>query len=113
VAGRTSQIFTAAHDLSQGGLSATLTEMVLRHDVGANINIENVGTTLISESPGRVVVAVESAKVDALRTLAAKQKIAATKIGTTGGSSLVINGAEIPLNQLRKAHTETFPKLFG
>ena len=113
VAGRTSQIFTAAHDLSQGGLSATLTEMVLRHDVGAVINIENVGTTLISESPGRVVVAVESAKVDALRTLAAKQKIAATKIGTTGGSSLVINGAEIPLNQLRKAHTETFPRLFG
>jgi phosphoribosylformylglycinamidine synthase len=113
VAGRTSQIFTAAHDLSQGGLSATLTEMVLRHNVGAVINIENVGTTLISESPGRVVVAVESAKVDALRTLAAKQKIAATKIGTTGGSSLVINGTEIPLNQLRKAHTETFPKLFG
>jgi phosphoribosylformylglycinamidine synthase len=113
VAGRTSQIFTAAHDLSQGGLSATLTEMVLRHNVGAVINIENVGTTLISESPGRVVVAVESAKVDALRTLAAKKKIAATKIGTTGGSSLVINGAEIPLNQLRKAHTETFPKLFG
>jgi phosphoribosylformylglycinamidine synthase len=113
VAGRTLQIFTAAHDLSQGGLSATLTEMVLRHNVGAVINIENVGTTLISESPGRVVVAVESAKVDALRTLAAKQKIAATKIGTTGGSSLVINGTEIPLNQLRKAHTETFPKLFG
>ena len=113
VAGRTSQIFTAAHDLSQGGLSATLTEMVLRHNVGANIDIENVGTTLISESPGRVVIAIEPTKVDALLTLATKQKITATKIGTTGGSSLIINGADIPLNQLRKAHTETFPKLFG
>ena len=87
--------------------------MVLRHNIGAVINIENVGTTLISESPGRVVVAVDPAKVDALLALAAKQKIAITKIGTTGGSSLVINGADIALSELRKAHTETFPKLFG
>jgi phosphoribosylformylglycinamidine synthase len=37
----------------------------------------------------------------------------ATKIGTTGGTSLTINGAEISLTELRTAHTETFPKLFG
>jgi phosphoribosylformylglycinamidine synthase len=113
VASRTSQIFTAAHDLSQGGLSATLTEMVLRHNVGAVVDIENVGTTLISESPGRVVVAVEPTKSEALKALAIKQSITIAKIGTTGGSSLVINGADIPLTQLRKAHTETFPRLFG
>jgi phosphoribosylformylglycinamidine synthase len=113
VAGRTSQIFTAAHDLSQGGLSATLTEMVLRHNVGAGISIENVGTTLISESPGRVVVAVEPTKAKELLALAGKQQITITKIGTTGGNSLVINGADIPLTELRKAHTETFEKLFG
>jgi phosphoribosylformylglycinamidine synthase len=113
VAGRTSQIFTAAHDLSQGGLSATLTEMVLRHNVGADINVENVGTTLISESPGRVVVAVDSTKSAALLALAAKQQITITKIGTTGGDNLVINGAVISLNELRTAHTETFAKLFG
>ncbi len=113
VAGRTSQIFTAAHDLSQGGLSATLTEMVLRHNVGAIIDIENPGTTLISESPGRVVVAVDPAKSAALLALAAKENIVITKIGITGGSSLIINGADISLTELRKAHTETFPKLFG
>jgi hypothetical protein len=28
-------------------------------------------------------------------------------------ASLTINGAVIPLAELRKAHTETFPKLFG
>ena len=113
VAGRTSKIFTAAHDLSQGGLSATLTEMVLRHNVGASVEIENPGTTLISESPGRVVVAVDPAKSSALLALAAKENIAITKIGITGGSSLIINGADISLKELRKAHTETFPKLFG
>jgi phosphoribosylformylglycinamidine synthase len=113
VAGRTSQIFIAAHDLSQGGLSATLTEMVLRHNVGAIIDIEKPGTTLISESPGRVVVAVDPAKSAALLALAAKENIAITKIGITGGSSLIINGADISITELRKAHTETFPKLFG
>jgi phosphoribosylformylglycinamidine synthase len=113
VAGRTSQIFTAAHDLSQGGLSATLTEMVLRHNIGAVIDIENVGTTLISESPGRVVVAVAPEKAEALTALASKQQITITKIGTTGGTSLIINGADISLTELRKAHTETFIKLFG
>ena len=113
VAGRTSQIFTAAHDLSQGGLSASLTEMVLRYNVGANITIENVEIALISETPGRVIVAIDPAKSGDLINLAKKQDIAITKLGITGGSDLVINGVVIPLNELRTAHTETFPKLFG
>ena len=113
VAGRTEKIFTAAHDLSQGGLSATLTEMVLRHNVGAKVTLENVGVALISETPGRVVVAVDPSKASALSALANKHSIAITKIGSTGGDALEINDAKISLSDLRKAHTETFPKLFG
>ncbi|CAB4553456.1 unannotated protein [freshwater metagenome] len=113
VSGRTEQIFTAAHDLSQGGLSATLTEMVLRHNVGAKVTLENVGVALISETPGRVVVAVDPSKAPALTALASKHSIAINKIGTTGGDALEINGAKISLTELRKAHTETFPRLFG
>jgi phosphoribosylformylglycinamidine synthase len=113
VTGRTKKIFTAAHDLSQGGLAATLTEMVLRYNVGATIDLNNVGMALLSETPGRVVVAVESAQVASLSAEASAQKITLTKIGVTGGDSLTINGAVIPLAELRKAHTETFPKLFG
>jgi phosphoribosylformylglycinamidine synthase len=113
VAGRTKKIFTAAHDLSQGGLAATLTEMVLRYNVGATIDLDNVGMALLSETPGRVVVAVESAQVAALTAEAATQKITLTKIGISGGDSLTINGAVIPLAELRKAHTDTFPRLFG
>ena len=113
VAGRRKKIFTAAHDLSQGGLASTLTEMVLRYNVGATVNLENVGMALLSETPGRVVVAVDSAQVMALTAEASAQKITLTKIGFTGGDSLTINGAVIPLAELRKAHTETFPKLFG
>ena len=113
VAGRVNKVFTAAHDLSQGGLSASLTEMVLRYNVGAVINVENIGTALISETPGRVIVAIDPSQTQALSELAIGHQIVLTKIGTTGGDNLVINDAEISLTELRTAWTETFPKLFG
>ena len=113
VAGRTEKIFTAAHDLSQGGLSAALTEMVLRHGIGATVTLKNVAVDLISETPGRVVVAVDPSKKDELLAQAMKAKISCTHIGTTGGDCLTINDSVIPLAELRKAHTETFPRLFG
>ena len=113
VAGRTKKIFTAAHDVSQGGLSATLTEMVLRHNVGAEIQLENVGIALVSETPGRVVVAIKPAQREALIAEAKAQGIALSKLGTTGGNSLTINGAVISLEELRAAHSHTLKNLFG
>ena len=113
VAGRTEKIFSAAHDLSQGGLSAALTEMVLRHGIGATVKLKNAAVDLLSETPGRVVVAIDPSKKDALLAQAAKAKISCTLLGTTGGDSLTINDTVIPLNELRSAHTETFPRLFG
>jgi phosphoribosylformylglycinamidine synthase len=111
VKGRTEQIFTAAHDLSQGGLTASLTEMVLRHNVGAKITLTNPGINLIVETPGRVVVAIEPKRVAALNSAAGD--IPLTYLGTTGGDLLVINDVEISLAELRTAHTSTFQKLFG
>ena len=111
VKGRTEKIFTAAHDLSQGGLTASLTEMVLRHNVGATITLANPGMNLLVETPGRVVVAVEASKAASLKATAGD--IPLTYLGTTGGDTLVINDVEISLAELRTAHTSTFQKLFG
>ena len=105
--------FAAAHDLSQGGLSAGLTEMVLRHKVGATVTIENSGVALLSETPGRVIVAIDPAHTSKLEGLAIKNAIAINKLGTTGGDSLTINDAVISLEELSIAHTSTFPGLFG
>jgi phosphoribosylformylglycinamidine synthase len=113
VAANQSALFTAAHDLSQGGLAISLIEMVLRHNVGATISIDNVGISLLSETPGRVVVAVQSEKVAELMAIAEKHSIPLGKLGTTGGNALVINDASISLSELRAAHSETFKKLFG
>jgi len=106
-------LFEAAHDISNGGLAATLAEMTLRHKIGATVTLENVGMQLMVETPGRVVVAVTEANNSALVALASKHNIPATKIGTTGGTHLVINGSDLSLAELAAAHEATFPKLFG
>ena len=113
LAGRSEEIFTAAHDLSQGGLAMTITEMVLRHMVGATISLNDVANDLLSETPGRVVIAVDPSKSSALLELCAKYKTPVSKLGTTGGDALVINEATISLQELKTAHTSTFPRLFG
>ena len=107
-------IFEAAHDVSQGGLAATLVEMVLRNKVGAYISLSGEAlVSLMSETPGRVVVAAESANASTLGVLANKHQIRLTKIGITGGSALSLNKASISLVELDRAFTATIPKLFG
>jgi phosphoribosylformylglycinamidine synthase len=106
-------LFSAAHDLSQGGLASTLIEMVLRYNVGAKISLNNPGIALLSETPGRVLVAINPAHASQLLELAGKYNIEIAKIGISGGSALVINECSIGLDDLRTSHTETFKRLFG
>ena len=113
------QYFAAAHDISNGGFAATISEMVLKSNIGATIELPTefipggVTAGLFAETPGRVVVAVKSSDVASLKSIAEKEGIAMHKVGSTGGDNLVINGSVIPLPELRTAFTETFPRLFG
>jgi len=106
-------IFESAHDVSNGGVAATLSEMVLRHKIGAKVTLENPAPTLFAETPGQVVVAIEPTSTNDLVALAGKFQIPILRIGTSGGENLIINDAEISLVELNQAFTETFPKLFG
>jgi phosphoribosylformylglycinamidine synthase len=72
-----------------------------------------VGVALISETPGRVIVAIEPTHMSKLKELALKYSIMITKLGTTGGDNLIINETVISLEELSNAHTSTFPRLFG
>ena len=112
-------LFESAHDLSDGGLAAALTESTLRNNIGATIELPaafipgGVAAGLFAETPGRILVSVDPKNFDALRALAKDRDIPFHPIGRSGGDALVINGATIPLAELRRAHTETFPRLFG
>ena len=112
-------LFESAHDLSDGGLAAALTEATLRNNIGATIGLPGefipggVAAALFAETPGRVLVSVDPINVPALQTVASKYEIPLHVLGSSGGDSLVINHAAISLSELRAAHTETLPKLFG
>jgi phosphoribosylformylglycinamidine synthase II len=107
------EIFESAHDVSNGGLAATLVESVLKNKIGARVDLSDVANALFSETPGRVLVAIKNSATNNIVALAGKYQIPIYKIGTTGGTDLEINQTVISIEELAKAHTETFPKLFG
>jgi len=108
-------IFESAHDLSDGGFAAAITEAMLPHNIGATITTPAGYESLLLfiETPGRVLITIDPKNADALNALVGKFDIPIFKLGTTGGDSLKVNEMTIPLVELRKAHTETLPKLFG
>ncbi len=111
--------FESAHDVSNGGLAAALTESVLRTGIGAIIELPasyipgGITAGLFAETPGRVVISVDPANVDSLRMMCDSKDVPIHKIGVTGGDALIVNEAVIDLDQLRLAHTDTFPRLFA
>ncbi len=104
-------LFTSAHDVSDGGLAQALAECVLRHDVGVVATVPaDPFVALFSESAGRVVVTVDSARAEELQALAAKHGVATTPIGVTAGRELAVDGQfSIRLDELRTTWSATIP----
>lgn len=105
----------AAHDLSDGGLAVAISEMALAAKIGATVNIpENHFVHLFSETPGRILIAIESAQVDELIGRAIDLEITTTRIGKTGGDEINFeNLFSISISEMRKVNSETLPRLFG
>ena len=117
VQGSRDGVLAAAHDLSQGGLAVTLMEGVLRHGVGARVSLsQDVFLDLFSESAARAVVAVAPEHADALAWLCDTNGVEMAAIGVTADDvdGLQIEGVDpLPLDELRRAHTQTLPAVFG
>ena len=114
----------AAHDLSEGGLAAALSEMALRFGVGARVSLDelcerdgiDVFTALFSESQGRAVVAVPRSEEVRFNDMATARNYPVIRLGVVDvlATSLDVQGQfELPLETLREAHEETLPKYFG
>ena len=81
----------AAHDCSEGGLAVAVAEGCIAGNVGATLTLAPAGrwdVALFNEAPSRVVLACHPATVAAVIALAAARAVAATVLGTTGGSHL-------------------------
>ncbi|MCC3278883.1 phosphoribosylformylglycinamidine synthase subunit PurL [Arthrobacter sp. zg-Y40] len=114
----------AAHDLSEGGLAAALSEMALRFGVGARIGLGEVCerdgvdlfTMLFSESQARAVVAVARSEEVRFNDMCSARGFPYVRIGvvdTEIGALDFQSNFVLPLDELKAAHEGTLPRHFG
>jgi len=86
------RVIDAAHDASVGGLGVALARMTIAAGTGADVVIDTEWPTaaLFGERTGRVVVAVDAAMAPRLREVLTAAGVAGRRIGTAGGSALLV-----------------------
>jgi len=112
----------STHDTSEGGLAVCLAECCFHSPsrLGCSVSIEDSGRAdalAFGESQSRIVVTVERKNLDKLLKMSEKKKVAASVLGETGGSGLVIKhqGRELinlPVEQAYKAWKWSIPEFF-
>jgi phosphoribosylformylglycinamidine synthase len=133
VAGSRDGLFSAAHDVSDGGIAVALVEMALRHGIGARCWVPDgldPFVFLLSESATRAVVVVPRSEELRFTEMCRARGFDATRIGVVdsgigaeagvpgGGQALVVDGVHgeslvLDLAEVRAAREETLPALFG
>ena len=128
VAGSRDGMFTAAHDVSDGGVAITLTEMALRSGVGARVWVPDgidPFVFLFSESTGRAIVVVARSEELRFTEMCNARQLPAHRIGVVDsglgadagfpGQQVLQVGEEftVTLADLRKAHESTLPALLA
>jgi phosphoribosylformylglycinamidine synthase len=116
-------LIASAMDLSEGGLAQTLTESVLRFNMGARVWLTEIcerdgvdrTAALFSESTGRVLVSVGREDDVKFVGLCEARGIPVLRIGVTDDTDqLAIQDlASWKLNDLRAPWENTLPELFG
>ncbi|GAB3086475.1 phosphoribosylformylglycinamidine synthase subunit PurL [Corynebacterium aquatimens] len=109
---------TAAHDLSEGGLSQAVFEMIKDAGKGAELDLaavhEDAFTALFSESASRVLVALSADRLDAALRRASELGIPAAVIGrTNNGAAITFGDESVAVDELRVAWQATLPKYFS
>ncbi len=104
-----SGLITAAHDISDGGLSIAIAEMCIFGKMGASVDLSKVGgnthEVLFSEAQSGVVISVGSENVNQVMTHFSNADIPAIELGKAGGSALSIAGlADLDVNEMADIH---------
>jgi phosphoribosylformylglycinamidine synthase II len=123
VAGSAQQLFSAAHDVSEGGIAQTIAEMAMRSGVGVRLDVPtdlDAFTFLWSESATRAVVVVPQNQNDEFFALCESKSFPVIKIGSVDSLSKSIELAgvfgemiSLDIEELRVISEETLPRLFG
>ncbi|EJB02477.1 phosphoribosylformylglycinamidine synthase II [Rhizobium leguminosarum bv. trifolii WSM597] len=105
---------TACHDISSGGLAVALAEMAMASDKGLAIDLgEGKGAPhalLFGEDQARYVLTVPADVADFLCANAEGAGVPFRRLGTVGGTALVVGDLiSLQIQQLRDAHESWFP----
>jgi phosphoribosylformylglycinamidine synthase II len=123
VSGSAQQLFSAAHDVSEGGIAQTLAEMAMRSGVGVRLDVPaglDAFTFLWSESATRAVVVVPQNQNDEFMALCESKSFPVSKIGSVDSlsKSVELTGVfgetiSLDIDELRVISEETLPRLFS
>ena len=109
-------LIQAAHDISDGGLIVAVTEMALKGQKGADLNISDDLGTLFGEDQGRYVVAVSDAA--AFEAAASHASVPVSKIGHVTnanddgfGTLTVGQSATISMKEIFETNEALLPKI--
>lgn len=107
-------LVTSCHDISSGGLAASLTEMAMASDLGMEIDLSTSNgpahALLFGEDQARYVITVPSGLAGYVAASAEGAGVPFRRLGTMAGNSLRIEGLmAVALSALRSAHESWFP----
>ncbi len=112
----------SCHDLAEGGLGIAMAEMTIGGGVGAEVDVAELTSqlrpdlALFSESNTRWLMEVEPAREQAFLEVFADHPC--HRLGTVGGSDLVISNGEdllidLPVAELTRAWSNALPEVMG
>ena len=107
-------LLQGVHDVADGGLALALAEMVAASEVGAELTATTDHVALFGESPDRVVVCVEPARVQAVLARAAAAGVVAREVGAAGGDRLRLGPlVDVAVAEVVGAWRGRLPSAFG
>ncbi len=95
---------TACHDISDGGQLVALAEMALAGNMGADLDIMIDLARCFGEDQARYIITADQIHGERILRKAPEEGVVVAALGTTGGDSLKIIDAVLPLEELRKLH---------
>ena len=105
------------HDVSDGGLAITITEMAMASSIGATLTTpqtESRAAFWFGEDQARYVLTAPAAEAERILADAARGGVPAHNLGATQGKAIKIDGEDpFPAAKLRQLHEEWLPRLMS
>jgi phosphoribosylformylglycinamidine synthase II len=105
---------TAVHDVSTGGLGVCAAEMAIASGVGATLARVTDHIALFSESPSRVLVAVDPEQMSEIVARSEAAGVPCARVGLANGDRLAVKGMlDVAVSDLRATWQDRLPDALG